>query len=62
MPGISLDAAHAVKQEEPELTLSSVLPVVVESAESVEKSTAETKDVEEIPVTAETLLGLMSNG
>ena len=62
MPGISLDVAHAIKQEEPELTLSSVLPVVVESAESVEKSTAETKETKEIPVTADTLLGLMSNG
>ncbi len=61
MPGISLDAAEAKKQE-PELTVSSVLPVVVESAESVEKTTAEVKETEEIPVTADTLLGLMSNG
>jgi len=61
MPGISLDAAEA-KTKEPELTVSSVLPVVVESAESVEKTTAEVKETEEIPVTADTLLGLMSNG
>lgn len=61
MPGISLDVAEAKKNEDvPEL--STAMPVVVESAESVEKSTAETKETEEIPVTADTLLGLMSNG